>query len=127
MHNGAVLFAAFGPEGRRVVTTCADGTTRVWDTRAGDPLTPPLRVGAAVRDVNLDESGTVLVLTDANSAKQTWDLRPTKASVDDLLRLTRCLAGGRIDPHLGFIPLQPAEMLEAARSHGGTYPDDIDR
>ena len=35
-------FAAFSPDGARLVTASDDHTARVWDARSGKPLTAPL-------------------------------------------------------------------------------------
>jgi WD40 repeat protein/serine/threonine protein kinase len=42
-HDNFAEFAAFSPEGDRVVTCGYDRTARIWDTRTGQALTPVLR------------------------------------------------------------------------------------
>jgi WD40 repeat protein len=42
-HSAAVTTAAFRPDGKVVLTGCADGSLRLWDTATGDSLGPPLR------------------------------------------------------------------------------------
>ena len=37
-HQGWVLWAAFSPDGTRVVTASADGTARIWDATTGEQL-----------------------------------------------------------------------------------------
>src|SRR5262249_35628649 len=37
--------ACWSPDGRRALTTCRDGTGRVWDVPTAKPLTPPLSLG----------------------------------------------------------------------------------
>jgi WD40 repeat protein len=49
-HQGRVLAAAWGPDGRLVLTGCADGRALLWDATTGEPagaaLTHPARVNA---------------------------------------------------------------------------------
>src|SRR5260370_40475510 len=47
-HEQEVEYAAFSPDGRRVVTASKDHTARVWDAVTGAAITPPLRHGHIV-------------------------------------------------------------------------------
>ena len=37
-HDGAVMSAAFSPDGRRIVTASGDQTARIWDAATATPL-----------------------------------------------------------------------------------------
>jgi WD40 repeat protein len=40
--EGAVLGAAFSPDGRRIVTVSKDKTARLWEAETGKPIGEPL-------------------------------------------------------------------------------------
>jgi WD40 repeat protein/tetratricopeptide (TPR) repeat protein len=42
-HSGEVLAVAFSPDGRRILTGCADRTAVLWDTASGQPFGEPIR------------------------------------------------------------------------------------
>ena len=42
-HGSPVNSAEFSPDGKRIVTTSADGTAHVWDAKTGQPLVPPMK------------------------------------------------------------------------------------
>jgi WD40 repeat protein len=48
MHEKAVRWAAFSPDGTEVVTASDDGTARVWDTATSTAVTPSLKSDAPV-------------------------------------------------------------------------------
>ena len=41
-HQGAVLDAAFSPDGKRLATASQDRQAHVWDIETGKEVTPPL-------------------------------------------------------------------------------------
>jgi WD40 repeat protein len=40
----SVTAAQFSPDGKRIVTTSRDGTTRIWDVRSGEALSSTNRI-----------------------------------------------------------------------------------
>ena len=63
-HSNTVTWAAFSPDGRRVVTACVDGTARVWDAVTGQPVTaflPHLTVSITLRSVRTAAASSLLV------------------------------------------------------------------
>src|SRR5204863_8345123 len=42
-HPEPVTHACFSPDGKLVLTGCADKNARVWDVATGQPVMPPLR------------------------------------------------------------------------------------
>jgi len=71
-HAADVERAAFSPDGRRVVTTAADGTARVWEATTGKPVTAALRHDKAVRWAAFSPDGGRLATVAADRA-QVWD------------------------------------------------------
>src|SRR5262249_38363200 len=49
--------ARFSADGRQLVTVCTDGTARIWSSRTGEPLTPPLRESGPIRSAALSPDG----------------------------------------------------------------------
>ena len=42
-HEDEVMAASFSPDGRTLLTGCADHTARLWDVASGRPLGEPMR------------------------------------------------------------------------------------
>jgi WD40 repeat protein len=123
-HRGTVARAAFSPDGGKVVTAGLDETVRVWDARTGEPLMPPLKFAGQPAAVAFTPDGGVSVTTLGREV-WTWELPHDTRPADDLLLLARLLAGSRIDPERGLLPLSPAELGAAwkeARARGLVGP-----
>src|SRR5262249_13066400 len=56
-HGSLVLYAAFSPDGERVVTASDDNTARVWVVRTGELLGGPLRLQGSVRQAAFSADG----------------------------------------------------------------------
>jgi len=68
-----LLWAAFSPEGRRVVTASRDRTARVWDALAGKPLTPPLPHDQAVSRAVFSPDGHRVLTISQDNLTRVWD------------------------------------------------------
>ena len=71
-HDGAVLSAAFFPNGERVVTTSTDHTARIWDVASGRELFL-LQRASLMRHAAVSPDGRT-VLTVADDAARLWDV-----------------------------------------------------
>ena len=104
-HQASVNWADFSPDGRKIVTASTDQTARVWDVATGDPLSPPLNHHCAVRQAAFSADSLWVITTGTDNIQRRWDLRPDDRPVAELVRLAQVLAGSRIDPRRGFLPL----------------------
>ena len=74
-HLDEVNYAAFSPDGTRIVTTGADGTVRVWDAKNHKLLkTFPIASNDEVTSIGFSPDGTHLVVSADPNIAQVWDL-----------------------------------------------------
>jgi serine/threonine protein kinase len=72
-HKGVVNAAAFGPDGRRLATACADGTAQLWDVAKGTPLSSPMTHERAVRDIAFSPDGRLVATASDDGTMRRWD------------------------------------------------------
>lgn len=84
VHNGAVVAAAFSPNGARIVTGSADGTARLWSAISGECLLPPLRHKACVRAVAFSPDGKYLASGSDDYTACIWNAETGGRSGDSL-------------------------------------------
>jgi WD40 repeat protein/tetratricopeptide (TPR) repeat protein len=68
-HDAAVNDAAVSPDGRVVVTGCADGLVRLWDAQTGQAAGPPLDHGAPVRCLDVSADGRQIATAGGPTAR----------------------------------------------------------
>jgi tetratricopeptide (TPR) repeat protein len=77
-HRSAVYTASFSPDGRRVVTGCADGTVRIWDVSPDDrPLPDLLLLSELQASQRIDPTGGAVTMTPAE-LRQAWQILQSK-------------------------------------------------
>ena len=71
-HTGPVIRAVFSPDGRRILTTSADGTCRIWDAATGEPRSLPLHHGQTVYDGAFSPDGTLMITGSSDGTARLW-------------------------------------------------------
>jgi WD40 repeat protein len=88
---------ALSQDGRRLIAAGEDGSVRVWDILADEPLAPPCQPGRTVRAVCFRAGGDRAVVAEEGGPTLTWDLSPDGRPVGELLALARLLASAEIN------------------------------
>jgi WD40 repeat protein len=70
--SGRVNGLSFSPDGRYLAAASENGTTEVWDTLTGRPLTSPLRHGAGVNGAWFSVDGRRLLTASNDGTAQVW-------------------------------------------------------
>ena len=86
-HQGFVLAVAYSPDGKIILTGCADGTARLWDASTGQPIGPPMRHENGVEAVAFSPDGTTVLTGSIDNTARLWDV-DTELLPDDLERVT---------------------------------------
>jgi tetratricopeptide (TPR) repeat protein len=73
-HQGAVVHAAFSPDGSRVVTASEDSTARVWEASTGQPVSRPLKHQASVMHASFSPDGRRVVTASYDGTAQVWQV-----------------------------------------------------
>jgi WD40 repeat protein len=148
-HGSQVNDAEFSPDGARVVTGSDDNTARVWDSRTGEPVTPPMPFSGSVHQVRFSPDGRLVLSAGSHTFDRIWDVaegepvalvrRDTPwvaAALADkpdvkwelpadprptatLKALAEWLSGHRVDTPAGLVPLNEAELQKVGKLVGG--------
>jgi eukaryotic-like serine/threonine-protein kinase len=87
-HGSRVTFAAFSPDGTRLVTTSEDCTARLWDAAKGDLLAPPLtHFGTVCCAAFSPDSRSYVITASADGTARVWDIS-TGEPVTPALRIS---------------------------------------
>jgi eukaryotic-like serine/threonine-protein kinase len=72
-HGDRVSFAAYSPDGARVVTASADKTARIWDAQTGVQLAVLAGHSLYVRSAVYSQDGTRILTTSTDKSVRIWD------------------------------------------------------
>jgi TPR repeat protein len=105
-HAGAVSFAAYSPDGTRIVTASEDQTARIWDARTGAPLAVLLGHSDLVGSAEYSPDGSRIVTASFDKTVRIWDAQVAAseiawdiaAQIDPLSDADRSLLGLAADP-----------------------------
>jgi eukaryotic-like serine/threonine-protein kinase len=74
-HGGRVEYAAYSPDGTRIVTAATDNTARIWDARTGAQLAVLSGHLNYVRTAVYSGDGTQVLTTSMDKSMRLWDAR----------------------------------------------------
>jgi hypothetical protein len=74
-HDNLVAFAAYSPDGTRIVTASEDKTARIWDARTGKQLAVLSGSGDRVNSAAYSRDGARIVTTSYDKTARIWDAR----------------------------------------------------
>jgi WD40 repeat protein/class 3 adenylate cyclase/tetratricopeptide (TPR) repeat protein len=119
-HNQPVAQAALSPDGRYVVTACADGTARLWDAATGDVIAPLLRHSLPVTSAAFSHNGKRLI-TLTEQGVRSWVLEvDSSTTIDGLVRSVHLLSGNHFaETRVRLAPLDNAAFEQTWRARGG--------
>jgi eukaryotic-like serine/threonine-protein kinase len=72
-HESKVRAVAFSPDGKTIVTGCADGSAKLWDTDKAEAIGLPLRHDAQVLAVAFGPDGKTILTGCADHIARLWD------------------------------------------------------
>lgn len=125
-HREDILCAAFSPDSSRIGTGSDDQSARVWDSKTGWPITPPLRLGAGVSHVQFSPDGTTLATLSGPKLLTLWKLAADRRPLADLSSLAQLLAGRKINKAGGTVDVSGGgEFRKLWETLRGRYPDDF--
>jgi WD40 repeat protein len=124
-HAGVVTWAAFSPDGLRILTASADRTARVWDAATGQPVFPPLTHPDIVVAAAFGPDGRHVYTVSRDGTLWNWDLTTDDRPLEDWLALAQLWSGRRIDASGSLVPLSAVELTTALDRLRPRYPQEF--
>src|SRR5262249_31952142 len=97
---------------------------RVWDSRTGEAMCPPLGMGRATTGLAFTPDGQYLYYHSA-SGPNLWDLRPDRRPVDDLIQFSEILSGQSIASGSVAAPFSPDKLRRKWKMLRNKYLSDF--
>jgi WD40 repeat protein len=73
-HPNVVQGVAFNPDGRTLLTGCADRTARLWDLETGQVIGPPLKHPRELVAVTFSVDGRLAATSGGDNTARLWDV-----------------------------------------------------
>ena len=96
-HSGPVIYAAYSPDGSKIVTTSADHTARLWDSQTGRQLAASLEHDGAVLAADFSPDGRRIVTGSEDETARVWDVA-TARPVGAVMRGTGAIQCVKFSP-----------------------------
>jgi len=84
-HSDRLTQASYSPDGRLVLTACADGTVRLWDLAAGRLAVAPLEHDDLVTCAAFDPKGQLAVTGSDDRIARKWDVASGRSEAPPLV------------------------------------------
>ncbi len=112
-HKQRVEQVGFSTDGL-LAWTAVDNDLTVWDTIAGEQVTPALTASGNLQSIANSPDGRRFVVATAEGTPRIWDLHPTLYSNEDLHSIARALSAHTLVQGTSSLrPLSQAEMHAA--------------
>ena len=110
-----IVIGAFSRDGKQMVTGGANGSIRLWDAQTGEALAPRLRVSGTLSkdgsELKFTQDGKLVVAS--NQEQRLWNLPNETESLPLMEARALLLSGQRIDPEIGALPADLADLSAA--------------
>ena len=119
------LTAHFSPDGQLIATASDDGSTRIWDTATGKPLSEPLMHDGQVNAAQFSPDGKRVVTSSADRTARVWDFAPQPSKTHVWLpELVEVICRGTLTESGSFKGAEktPADMVNQIRQELSTDP-----
>jgi WD40 repeat protein len=100
-HTAAITYAAFSPDGSKIVTASLDHTARIWDAHSGRQLGPSLQNTGSVLMAEFNPDGKRVVTGCSDGTATVWDIESahpigTPMHAKESIRFVRFSPNGKL-------------------------------